>query len=322
MIRGKRGITSSTFKFILAAIAGALIFLFFIRFSFQSVETSSLLEERELIEHFNDHLEAFGISEQSYKTINLFDETTLQFDCTFIGNKGYTRNFNKLVFAPQTLTGEAITAWTRTWSFPFPIANLYYLSTDNVRTIVVYNQNTLSLIQKLNIPHTFNIQYTTAQNLDLPQLHANARSLDALNIIYLYDIPNPQAIIAALPNTNLHLAEINPVSHTFTIYTTGTNGFYLGEEMLPGIFFAPDNAPCIITAALERLQQVALVYSQKASLLSTKTDDEDCITRLFQAAQTLDTFRTLDDGVSLYTYLDLIKEQNTLLEKNDCTPLY
>ena len=304
------------------AVAGAFLFIFFSRFAMQHIGISETLNDRQFVQHFDDELEAFGVSESSSKSIDLSGEREIDFSCGNIGTGGYLKNFQKIVYAPLSLQGSTITAWTQQWNFPFPITNFFYLSNNRVRTVLIYDDSSVKFVQDLSVPSGFNFQAVHKKNLDLKQLGQYAYTLDAVNIISLSPVNNLQNILAAFPQKNVNVIEVDLQTHDIHYLNGHLDSFYLGDEMLYGVFFAPEQFDCLKGKALERLRNMASLLDQRARLLKGKTDDLTCGEKLFEASEIYKAFGKTDDKEELYAAMHAIEGIQDLLEKHNCFSAY
>ena len=319
---GKRGFSGDLFKWIFATVAGAFVFMFFYRFAFQHIGISDTLQSRELVDYLDDHLTALGISDHSSSVIELPDEQSLFFQCGSIGVSGYSRDVYKILFAPGQAEANRFMVWAEGWEFPFPISDFFYLTTKNMRVLIVYDDESVSFIQHLDVPQGVNVQMVHKKNLNLQELNQQSSALDRLTLVYLMPLHDIKAITSALKNVDVHLLEVDLKKQTLEYHNGHLTTFYLGDAMLYGAWFAPDQYACLQKKALERLWQVADLMKERALLLRTKTDDAFCGDLLFEASKVLQSMLYVEDGEALRHAMETLEDQNNLLEKRDCLLVY
>ena len=322
----KRGFSAQIFKWILIIVAGGLILTFFVRFAFQQTDIFAQKGSVQLVASLEDQLEAFGVSEVSSKAISLGYNTEVQFSCERIINLQFPKRTNLLIFAPYTIKGDTLLTWTRSWEYPYPVSNFYYIAGEKSRYLLVYNKDSLEKIASWNFPKIFNLQKINYDNLDLDDLAKNSKSLENLNLIYFTKIPRPSEVFRKFPNNvKVNVVEVDLKQNIIKIYKkdgTFTSTYFLEDPMLFGAIFGPENYECVREKAMERLNLVTDVHSQKAVYLSTKTKSELCRNRYYEIRSTLDSIKTKETKLSLEDTKDKIKSQNKGLRKNACSTIY
>ncbi len=321
MVRGKRGVSGQVFTWILASVAGAVVFLFFARFAFQHIGIQGTLNERELIEHLQDELEAFGVAEQSHRNIILTEEEKLHFPCGRIGVGTFLVDVPQLIFAPLTLEGKEFLAWTQEWRFPFPVTNFFYLTQRGVKIILVYDSGSSGVVGGLGIPAGFSVQKIQMKDFDVETLAEQVTAGDKVHLVFFTDVKNVQQITDAL-GAEVRVMEVDAGKHRIHFFDIGQDAFYLGDEMLAGALFAPEQYPCLMNLAVERLWIVGRVLDQRARLLRGKTDDARCSELLFGVSSILKQMIGEKDVEELYTLHGKLEEQQTELERHHCVSAY
>lgn len=319
----KKAFSGQLFKWIFVIVAGSLFLIFFIRFAFQQTTIFGQKGSAQLLASLEDQLEAFSVSEKSTKVISLGYNTEVGFDCENIINENFPKKTNLMIFAPSKISGKNILSWTRSWEFPYHIANVYYFAGEKSRYLLIYDKDSFSQVASLDFPTSFNLQKTNIDNLNLDDLAENTRNLDNLNLIYFTKINRPIEIFKKFKNLNL--VEINLKDNEIKIYKPDgsfTSSYFLEEPILLGAIFSPENFDCIKDKALSRLNLVTQVYSQKAVYLSTKTASPLCRIRYYEIRNNLELFKEADSKKVLYDLKENIKTQNKALQKNACATIY
>lgn len=316
----KRALIS--FKYIFVIIAGALILIFFVRFAFQYKTISEKLTAREIVFTIDDALDAFSVSTESNKDIDLNLETTLKFDCNTINYLDYTKKTNKIIFSPTTLKGKALQAWTLSWEFPFTITNFFYLTNKKTKFYLIYDQSSFSEVNNIynNIPTRFN-KVVTDKNFNINSIKTTTRYLDKVNFIFFTQPDNADEIAQKLNNENIVQVKLN---ENRVIFYPNKESFYLGKEMLYGVIFSSnyDNYECTLKNSLEKLSLVSELYSKKAYLLWLKSNKQVCKNKYLEIKNTLQRFKNLNNPTIFYQYLTILNNQNQELSKNDCPILF
>lgn len=319
----KKAFSSQLFNWIFIIVAGSLLLIFFVRFAFQQTEIFGEKGSVELISSLEDQLEAFSISEKSSKIVSLGYNTDIEIDCERIVNENIPKRTNLIIFSPAKLSGKSVAAWTRKWEFPYQISNVFYLTNENSRYLLIYDKESFERVSKFDFPSSFNLQKMNFDNLNLDDLAANTKNLQNLNLIYFTKIQRPTEIFKKLSKVNL--VEVDLKLNEVKIFNkdgTSETSYFLEEPILFGAIFGPENFNCIKDKALSKLDLVTEVYSQKANYLSIKTSSQLCKAKYYEVLNTLNTFKGADSKQILYDLKEKIKSQNKGLEKNACPSIY
>lgn len=320
----KKGMNDIVFVWIFAAIAGAVILAFFFRFAVNQGDLMESRNAREVVYALEDKLTAFGVSEESSKAIPLNFENTFTFICDNIENSGFNKKTDKIIFAPETLDGKEIQTAIKEWKFPFPITKFYYLSNKQSRIVLVYDSNNMRQVNELKISESFNIQKQSINQFNAEKMQTESSTLDSLTLVFFANIQNKDEIFSKIKIQNLNIVQVDLNTHQIKIYTReeSIDDFYLGDEMMIGSFFAPENYKCLKESAMRKLNLLSSVNEGKAILLGTKINDETCKSKLYEMQRTLNIFKTTTINNALWDNAGKIDEQNTELKKNDCSEIY
>lgn len=262
----KRG-QGEVFKYIFVLIVGVLILIFFLKFGFEHIGIVNKMSSVEAVRAIDDNLDAFSISSNSDRTIDLGSKNKIIFDCGSINieDDNPIRTSN-LIFSPRALDGNKIYAWTRTWKYPFEVTNFFYLSNDKIRYYLVYDSNTESLVRSYvdknnpeSIPERFNVKIISKDKVS-SSVEDNAKFVFFTN-------PNIN------PSKNIKVIEIG---NNIKFYEDSIKEIeFLDNETLMGAIFAEDynQYKCGYDKALERLKIISKLYHNKASKLKLKNPE-------------------------------------------------
>lgn len=289
-------------KAIFTMIAGALILMFFIKFAFQQQSFQETVDTRKSLTNLDDHLDAFAIAGTSSKTITLPATADLSFNCKRLALNDYSRTDEKIIYA-EPFTGKKINAWTQPWEFPYPITNFYYLD-GGQRYILIYDQQSFDYVKNLKIPEQFSIQKQDIRTF-------NPTNLPEATLVFFTQPPQ-------LQTTNT-VIQIKLPSHEVVINKQTT--YYIDEPMMLGAIFGPTEYQCLQEKALNNLKIITNIYSQKATLMSLKTS-YTCKNYLYEAKNTLETFKQANNKEALYRIKEQVEKQNKNLQQHDCPTIY
>ena len=132
----KRGVIEIQFNWIFVLIVGGLIILFFLGV----VRTQKKVAETKISATISTDLRAIlsGV-EVSTQTASLIDipKTEIEFDCEGyrVGGIGGMRPIAS--FSPNLIKSNKLMSWAVPWSVPYRVMNLVYLTSPDVRYIIV-----------------------------------------------------------------------------------------------------------------------------------------------------------------------------------------
>ncbi len=318
----KKGLSGDLFTWILATIAGVFILVFFYRFATQHIDVSEDLTDRQTAEYLIDELDAFSTGESSTNYLNFRTPLDVTFQCGSVGFRDFAKDLDRLVFAPSEIHDDEIAMWTEVWKFPFPITPVYYLTTKRSRTIIIYDDRSVDFIQRHSFPSTMGIQSVHIKSLKLDQLRQQTSGLDSLHLIYLIPVRDVNIISEAFPSLKPDILEVDLEKHTVRYHNYRIDGFYLGDEMLYGAFFAPEQFPCLQRKALEHLWRAAHLLEQRARLLQGKIADPACSELFFSLSTAYHGFIGVDDYDLLYEQMERVDQYDSLLQRQGCGGAY
>lgn len=276
-----------SFKFILSIIVGAIILIFFINLAFQHTKTSEKLSAATITNYFELNLDILATSPRAHKQIEI-KEGRLDLSCNYISltNKEESRIRTEKIISSPSILSNKIQVWTQAWNFPFKVTNFYYLADKT--NFYIENQEILE-----KIPNRFN-------KYPLKDFKQDKNSI----IIYSSNpgyIPTKRALIIQ--------------GNSITFYPEKQTTTYYGDEMLYLAIFSKNyfEYNCLKRKSLNRLNQIASLYQEKASLLKTKT--QKCIFIYDNLIKSLEDLKTNQNPL-------IVEKQNKLLDKNDCPTLY
>ncbi|GEM_PF-1519551 len=329
-----KGDANLLFKWIFGVIAGGLILLFFVRFSWVHIEGGQTLEGQQILLDIDDRLDAFGVGEQ-YDTFDLRDDFDLTFQCRDIrvGQLGtvnhYSRTTPHALFAPPQLSGEYLTVWTRQWSYPYPIAQLYYLSNPSTRIFVVSDTSSLDEVQTLveRIPEPFNVKIIPRNSFDPTFLASQLKGAETATVAFFGSPPNNVEELYSVVRTYTPLTVILINQDQQTATVTDSDGrsedvYYLNDDVLYGLLFSGSGYQCVQTHTIQRLRSITQLYEHKLSRLIGKIQDQHC-RDLFQEGTLL--LQRFEQAITKQEYTivhDKLIQHNIKMEGAQCPTIY
>jgi len=323
----KRGL-SPIFQYILVAVIGGIILLFFIRFAYQSSSSFDTLNSVYIKNTLKDSLVALTVSESSSM---IFPEHGWPEEVSFVIGEEATCGkisvgesdfvpFSQIVYGPPVLNGKRMEVWTRSWEYPFEINNLFYVTNKNTKYFLVYNENNKRFVEELDsfaseiepmehIPREFNVRAVSYSNVDENYVSGFAKDSDFVKFVFFDVAPNIDR------GTNVEVARVNVLDcqndydcKGSVFFGTEERGFY-GRAMLYGVIFAGslEQYDCNFDKAMNAIEVVSNLYVKKAELLCDKTDC--CYSGFVNNVENLD-MENFAENVIDFNYGDDEKCQN------------
>lgn len=286
----KRGAVQPLFKYLFVVIAGAIILLFFINLVADQIEFSSKISSTESAKSLDNSLDAFSVSEDSDRTVDLARDAVLNIDydteCNgfiTIENSVPVRE-SKVIFAPKSLRGNILYAWTQAWKYPYKAINFFYLSNPRSKYYLIGDdplaEELYGILNQAGnccenfeyIPKRFNF----GKVRDVSEI--NAEESSKFDFVKLVFINKPSQQVSA--DFRVKSLEINYIScleagndeecHGTVKFDDGAFRKFMGKPMLYGAIFSDNSISydCAVKNALDRLDKVSALYIGKATSMA------------------------------------------------------
>ncbi len=313
---------SSVFKYILIAIVGVVILLFFINFAFQHSGSEEALSAIVIARTIDDAFEAFTLSPNLATEINFNRELELNIECNKISLKKQRQvDLPRVMFSPRNLKGNKIYVFTQSWNFPFKITNFYYLSNMRTKTFLVYDSQTKDFVEEINktIPSKFKVEMVHFSSLNTKLNPTKTQNYDLIKLAFF----NSDTL--APRNAKIKRIKLEPREQgtiTFLDETNTPQDRYFSKEMLLGAIFSEDfeTYKCSKEKALEKLEIISDLYIEKTDLISKKK------TRCTKFDDIIRLLRDLKDpnklGQSTNIIENLISANRELEGDRDCIEIF
>lgn len=269
----KRGQFEIQFNWIFVLAVGAIILLFF---------TSIMLKQKSASEQTTNifvlkNIEAIlAGAEVSTGTLNFVDlpKLEIEFECNKYRIGSASRSFEIMsVFTPSKIKSNKMITWTLDWNVPYRVTNFLYLTTPNIRYVLVGDNNLARKINK-SMPKELNkelikvsdINNIKNKNDDMVRFVFFEINVDN-SVISEFDKMNYKDVTALKVNGNEDTGTIDffeKDKNTDVFVSQGTS-YYLKKPSLIGAIFTDDIKmyECVMENAFKKLKIVTKVYYQK-----------------------------------------------------------
>ena len=287
----KKGV-EITYNWIFVAIAGSILLMFLIYFAWQQVGLFNKIGVNEIVNSINNEINSFSIGVSSNKVIDLPNDVVFSFKCGDIFYKDARKDTTRLIYAEGSFS-DKFNLWTDSWSFPFKIDNLYFVTDLDKRFFVVGNENFF-----FNIPDK--IQKFNIVNQEIKK---NDIIVDFSNSGFQTRFKNNKII------------NIDKESSLITFFPENKKDEFYSESMIYGAMFSNyEEYSCLKKRARERLSIMADLYKKKAELLKTNSK---CGFLYSEMEKNLDLFKR-----EPIKYKGMLIEQNNNIKREGCSGVF
>lgn len=303
----KRGAVEIQFNWIFILIAGAIILLFFGSVIAKQKVAAEQKMSASLLVDIESILVSSSVTKQALNFVPI-PQKEINFEkCSFyyIGEeKELDARLKKdikekVIFTPDLITGARLTMWTLPWDMPYRVTNFLYLTSPQVRYIIVADDFGLGSfadeIDKLLPPERLTIdeeEYAVMPREEkIPSELSDFTDLNNYKIKFIFLAGNPKggnvdlSAFSGMKDNDVRAIKIdgniNDGDITFYKYRKSDNKFveiaqgdeakskYLGKASLIGAIFAEDKEmyECAMQNAFERMRVVTDVYIKRTEAI-------------------------------------------------------
>jgi len=346
----KRGAIEVQFNWVFVLIVGALILAFFINISTVQKKNADQTLAFDLLSRV-DLIMSGALTIP--KTGQVFDMPAIDFgvECSRISTLGVSRQFpGRIVFSPDTLSGKRLVIWSQDWTVPFKVSNFLYLTTSNVRYVIVSDSNDdyakqfydslpdnitkeIAPVSALNdlgnykirlifLSKVSTITYDALIGMQLPAFMDRMSSTAVTGIYIDESILDSTLVRFIKKDTN---NQLNFVGDAIPVYQ---------EPMVFGAVFADslEEFNCSIMKAFKKLHYVSEIYGRKESALtdtyslSSMQECQDSATT--RASDPIGSIANADYGSLSSIIAAIASNSGTVESRNNfaiaasCAPIY
>ncbi len=340
----KKGAIEIQFNWVFVLIVGALILVFFINISNVQRRNADQQLAFELLSKVDLIMSGALTIPQ---TGQVFDMPNLPFniECNRISTLGVSRQFpDKVVFGPDTLQGRQLVVYSQNWNVPYKIANFLYMTTSNVRYVIVSGpdvQVAVDFYESLpdNITKevaVINDAGFTDQNnyrvrlIFLSEIHAKTNTKELPE--FLKKMPD-NAVSGVYINEDeqfVQYYEKEDFGGEKKLVLKGAPIKIYKQPMIIGAVFSADKDEfnCSVTKAFEKLHYVSEVYAEKETALNQEYVDsyldecKDPITRAPSKVEAIAEAALERDVTTIQLTESEVMSRNNNALRASCAPIY
>ncbi len=273
-------------NWIFILIVGAIILAFFTYIVMKQKTSSEAKFAGKVSQQINTILVGAKVSSGTVQEIPT-PELAIRFTCNdyYIGPASQ-RLGNRVVFAQENLEGTKLITWTLDWNVPFKVTSFLYMTTPNVRYVIVGNANDRAANELFSIlPVKMNKELVATQ--DYPGSVRNegdkyvrfifVNSGTMFNIPVGFDNVEVSGLSIDTERGELQFL-VRSVSDSESFTTSGPRHTYTEPEPLYGAVFMdkPEEYACLMKRAYTRLGMVTKVYAEKLNMIAPIYSGTSC----------------------------------------------
>lgn len=288
----KKGAVEVQFNWIFVLIVGALILVFFINISNAQRKSADQTLAYDLLSKVDLIMNgALTIP----KTGQVFDMPNIPFnlECNRVTALGVSRQFpDRITFGPDELKGKKLVIWSQDWTVPFKVSNFLYLTTSNVRYVIVANSDDpqysvaedwynklpenitkeISNLSSLKDKKNYKIKLIFLSQIDPLEGTAGYDNLTNMQLPdFIKNLPNGAVSGAYINEDSIRfiVKEQDPIKGAYLNFDGATETKIYGDPMIFGAIFAEnlEEFNCSYAKAFERLHYVSEVYQTRETEL-------------------------------------------------------
>lgn len=264
----KRGQFEIQFNWIFVLVAGAIILLFF---SVIMMKQKSVSEQTTDIFVSRNIKAILSGAEVSAGTLNFVDlpKIEIEFECSgYRVGSGKREDIEIMnVFTPSRIKSNKMVTWTLDWSVPYRVTNFLYLTSPNIRYILVGDNELAHNINK-SMPKELNKELVDSVSDVVNQGDDKVRFVffDAPPILPTgFEKVKDATALKVNGNKDSGFAEFFSKDKNANTFVSQGTSHYLKEPSLIGAIFTDDIEMynCVMKNAFKKLNIVTKIYQKK-----------------------------------------------------------
>ncbi|MDP3766218.1 MAG: hypothetical protein Q8R04_06930 [Nanoarchaeota archaeon] len=324
------------FNWIFVLVAGVAILLFFTVIVIKQKNVSETSTKATVLKSIEAIITGAGVSTD---TINIIDvpNSNIEVGCSRVSLGGVSKQYQNLIlFAPILIKGDKLITQTLAFSVPYRATNLLYMTSPQLRYIIIGNNNLAKEINK-SMPSDLKKEFYQSE----PQIK-NSNNYKIRFIVFESMIEFPKAL-EKMPDSDVTAIKVNGDNEKGTIefwqkdgnsWSSKGSSTYIGKSSLIGVIYADSlgTYECNMQNVFSRLNLVTKIYIERTKKLMQKTGASSRQTQCNQfyknALSQLNNILTASSNFNMEN-IDIISgavkslaSENKNAQVNSCTLIY
>lgn len=263
------------FNWLFVLVAGAAILLFFTVVIIKQKSVSETSTKATVLKSIEAIITGAGVSTDTINKVEI-PNSDIEVSCGRVSIGGVSKQHQNLIlFAPSLVKGDKLVTQTLTFSVPYRATNLLYMTSPQIRYIVIGDTNLAKQINK-SLPSELKKEFYQSS----PEIN-NSNNYKVRFVVFGDMIEFPKAL-ANMPDSDVTALKVNGDSEKGTIEFWQKEGFswlskgmssYIGKSSLIGAVHTDtfELYECNMQNVFARLNLVTKIYSDKAKKLVQKS---------------------------------------------------
>ncbi|MBI4453851.1 hypothetical protein HY636_04370 [Candidatus Woesearchaeota archaeon] len=324
----KKGVIEIQFNWIFIFVVGTVILLFFVFIGKSYLENSNLKLAGKVLYDLDSIMKGATSSTKSASKLeipNLKLRFTCFPDCT---EEGCSSDFSmgdtgvnkptpyQVIFAQEEINSDFLITWTLDWGVPFKVANFLYLTSPNIRYILVYKNSmaeSKTFAEKIFALMSDNefLNSELIEEEQLPSIEDQGHDKIRFVFFYQFDDISDKTNGKSLSDTTFDVLVLTPSFEGTAIFLSDKQVMkefsydeqkkigYFGKEALVGAIFSEDENffECNMRKSFNHLNRIYDVYRYRALYLAKYIADND---QFSHCSQVYNEFASLPDETIEY----------------------
>lgn len=268
------------FNWIFVLVAGAAILLFFTVVVVKQRSVSETSTKTTVLKSIEAIITGASISTDTINIINI-PSSDIEISCNRVSLGSLSRQYQSLIlFAPSLVKGNRLITQTLAFSTPYRATNLLYITSPQLRYIIIGNTNLANEINK-SLPSDLKKEFYQS----VPQIK-NLNNYKVRFIVFGDMVDFPKAL-EKMPDYDATAVRINGDNEKGIIefyqkdgtsWLSKGSSFYIGKSSLIGVVYADtlDMYNCNMLNTFSRLNLVTKIYVEKTKKIMQSTASLPC----------------------------------------------
>jgi hypothetical protein len=322
----KKAVIAVQFHWIFVIIAGALILIFFGNLIFKHKDVADVQISSTVITDFDAILTGALVSTD---TVNIIDipKLDINFECDkFNIGQVKKQTQDRIIFSPDLIKGGTLITYGTDWSYPYRISNILYLTTPQVRYIIVDDVGEMGEYLNDSLPTEINKELIDRSVID----SGNLQNLNDYRVKFIYlstgdlNLLEAKSLAPFQDMLNQHVSAIvvekdsntPELGHVTFYQKQGLNwefqeieqGYYTKESLMGAVYAADyDMYKCGMDKAFKKLNIITnIVLNRTTRLKDDYGVGHDCYSIYEDAEPDLNSIATDSSGEFSYNAANFI----------------
>lgn len=276
------------FNWIFVLIAGAAILLFFTSIIVKQKDVSTASIKSTVLKSIEAIITGVSVSKD---TTNLVDipNSNIEISCGRVSLEEVSKQYQNLIlFAPSLIKGSFLITQTLDFSMPYKVTNLLYITSPNVRYIIIGDDSLAKEINK-SLPVELKKEFYPT----MPQIKSSSNY--KVRFVFFGSIAPPPKAFEKLLDSDVTAIKVNGDIDKGTIefyqrdknaWLSKGNSVYLGKQSLIGAVYADilELYECNMQNTFVRFNLITKIYVEKIKKLKqfVETSREDQCKEIYE----------------------------------------